>query len=780
MKKSLVMSFLLIVFFMLNPGNSSYATELSIVPSVANVKHKTSFTTEILVHDVVNCIGFEITLLFNNELICVKNIEIGNFFSDSFLVVQNILDCERGQIEYSALQFSKNNIGTGNLMTITWETMSKSGDAFISFNTYQLFDYGAEMINVSQAHNATINITPINTPPIAYGNEIFTHDDKHIYISLGATDFDNDELTYHILSLPTHGKVSLTGNAALYTPNTDYNGTDSFTFKVNDGNTDSNTAAITITVYPVGGILQAISQDVKITEDMPINITLTGYSPDSKPLTFQIIHQPVHGILSESSPYLTYTPDHHFFGTDCFKFIANDSISDSLSETISITVERSKTYELKLLGNVNATAFINSTSVLLPWNKQFQADQEVCIEVIPDSDWQFVQWQGDLQSSENPVCVILDQNKTITANMEIKTFVLSIQGSEPITINNALHILPFSKEFEIHTPITLESDSEFFRRWEGDINRYQRFYTFTINSDMAITAIFYPVTDWKTTIHLKRASEYCAFRDQSSVTIGTATHAYKIDAMPALPCLCCYMYLFDHIYDNAFPKIREDIRQSNILKHEWHIAALPRGENPHKNASISWDPLSFDPEGQYILKHYTGEILVSDMRKISEYELTHVYSYNYFTIVWQKSGTYSIHLQQGWNLISLPLTPSNTAISHLFPDYEAAYEYKNGAYHSVTHIKPGLGYWLKIPSEKTYAISGQPFLSYAVDLAEGWHIIGQSYNEIPTDNIYNTPIFRYVNGRYEQAFKLMPGFGYWWKLGSDQAKQFKLKEKHPF
>jgi hypothetical protein len=49
-----------------------------------------------------------------------------------------------------------------------------------------------------------------------------------------------------------------------------------------------------------------------------------------------------------------------------------------------------------------------STSVLLPWESHFQADQEICFEAIPETDREFINWTGDFQSNENPACVILD------------------------------------------------------------------------------------------------------------------------------------------------------------------------------------------------------------------------------------------------------------------------------------------------------------------------------------------------------------------------------------
>ena len=74
-------------------------------------------------------------------------------------------------------------------------------------------------------------------------------------ITLTATDPNNDPLTYSIVAQPQHGTLSPStpgGPARTYTPTSNYVGTDSFTFKANDGTTDSNIATVSITVQDTG------------------------------------------------------------------------------------------------------------------------------------------------------------------------------------------------------------------------------------------------------------------------------------------------------------------------------------------------------------------------------------------------------------------------------------------------------------------------------------------------------------------------------------------------
>ncbi len=92
-----------------------------------------------------------------------------------------------------------------------------------------------------------------NTPPTVEDQSVETDKGKPITITLGATDVDADNtLSFSIQSGPSHGTVTGEGssNAVVYTPEADYEGSDSFTFSANDGIEDSsNTGTVTITVH---------------------------------------------------------------------------------------------------------------------------------------------------------------------------------------------------------------------------------------------------------------------------------------------------------------------------------------------------------------------------------------------------------------------------------------------------------------------------------------------------------------------------------------------------
>jgi hypothetical protein len=93
-----------------------------------------------------------------------------------------------------------------------------------------------------------------NTPPVANDTSASTNEDTTVTITLTGSDADGDALTFSIVSGPSNGSLGAvistgpTSATVDYTPNTNYNGGDSFVFRANDGNggTDDATAAITI------------------------------------------------------------------------------------------------------------------------------------------------------------------------------------------------------------------------------------------------------------------------------------------------------------------------------------------------------------------------------------------------------------------------------------------------------------------------------------------------------------------------------------------------------
>jgi len=188
----------------------------------------------------------------------------------------------------------------------------------------------------------SITVNEANVPPVAETVSDSLEEDGSKTITLNANDSDipSNTITYSINSGVSHGTLgALTGNQVLYTPDADYNGDDSFTYKANDGSVDSNIATVNITVNPVNDEPTANSDSYDTDEDTAVLTTLTGDDIDGDSLSFNLIDTPTNGSLEVvSGTQLNYIPDTDYVGSDSFTFKANDGLVDSNVATISITI----------------------------------------------------------------------------------------------------------------------------------------------------------------------------------------------------------------------------------------------------------------------------------------------------------------------------------------------------------------------------------------------------------------------------------------------------------
>src|SRR3989442_1087698 len=220
--------------------------------------------------------------------------------------------------------------GTAPTVTYTPAANYNGPDSF----TYKAND-GTLDSNVA---TVSITVTALNGAPVANDQAVVTEEDTAKAITLGVTDPDSTTFTYTIGTPPAHGTLSGAAPTLTYTPALNYNGPDSFTYKVNDGTLDSNVGTVSITVTAVDDAPVATDQAVVTEEDTAKAITLGVTDPDSTTFTYTIGTPPAHGTLSGTAPTVTYTPAANYNGPDSFTYKANDGTLDSNVATVTITV----------------------------------------------------------------------------------------------------------------------------------------------------------------------------------------------------------------------------------------------------------------------------------------------------------------------------------------------------------------------------------------------------------------------------------------------------------
>ncbi|HEX8723298.1 MAG TPA: Ig-like domain-containing protein [Pyrinomonadaceae bacterium] len=199
---------------------------------------------------------------------------------------------------------------------------------------FKVFDGG----RYSNAATVNINVNPVNDAPAAAGQSVTTDEDAPRPVTLSGSDVEGGALSYVVVTPPSHGALTGTGADLTYTPAADYNGPDSFTFKVSDGAAESGEATVAVSVTPVNDAPAANQQGLLATEDTPARLTLSGVDVDGDALTYAVVAPPAHGTLSGEAPNLVYTPAPNYSGPDSFTFKANDGTVDSPAAAFSLVV----------------------------------------------------------------------------------------------------------------------------------------------------------------------------------------------------------------------------------------------------------------------------------------------------------------------------------------------------------------------------------------------------------------------------------------------------------
>ena len=193
---------------------------------------------------------------------------------------------------------------------------------------------------VSAPARVSIEVTPVNDAPVAKSQSVAVDEDGAVAIVLAGSDVDGDIVAYQVTAPPRHGTLGGDAPSLTYMPEVDYNGPDSFTFTVTDGDgTVSTPADVSITVTPVNDAPVAMSQSVAVDEDGAVAIVLAGSDVDGDIVAYQVTDPPRHGTLGGDAPSLTYMPEVDYNGPDSLTFTVTDGDGTvSTSADVSITV----------------------------------------------------------------------------------------------------------------------------------------------------------------------------------------------------------------------------------------------------------------------------------------------------------------------------------------------------------------------------------------------------------------------------------------------------------
>lgn len=158
-----------------------------------------------------------------------------------------------------------------------------------------------------------------------------------------------DVLHASLVTGPSHGSLVLdpNGNGYFkYTPDADYTGPDSFTYRSFDGMSYGNVATVNLTVQGIPIAQNDPAAGISYTSFGPNLVVAPGQgvlvndsSPNNAPLTARLIGLPSRGAVTlNPDGSFHYTATNGITGIDTFTYVANDGIYDSAPATVTVFI----------------------------------------------------------------------------------------------------------------------------------------------------------------------------------------------------------------------------------------------------------------------------------------------------------------------------------------------------------------------------------------------------------------------------------------------------------
>ncbi|ASZ13187.1 Ig-like domain-containing protein [Chitinophaga sp. MD30] len=160
-------------------------------------------------------------------------------------------------------------------------------------------------------------------------------------------DPDGDPMTVSAITVnPAHGVLTFNADGSFsYTPTQNYNGVDTFGYRVCDNNNACATSMVLITVTPVNDQPVTVADNYTVTEDISLNVSsvngvlVNDGDPDGDVLTAALVSAPRHGSVTlQANGGFIYTPAANFNGSDFFVYEACDPTGACVTDTAYLLV----------------------------------------------------------------------------------------------------------------------------------------------------------------------------------------------------------------------------------------------------------------------------------------------------------------------------------------------------------------------------------------------------------------------------------------------------------
>jgi hypothetical protein len=195
----------------------------------------------------------------------------------------------------------------------------------------------------------------MNAAPVAVADAYTTDEDTVLTVLAPGilendSDADGDEMTIFAVDDVSFGTLDWTLNGGfIYTPDAEFYGTDTFSYMLTDGEADSDTVVVTITVNPVNDYVTANDDEYETMAGVTLDVAAPGVLENdvlldpNETVTLEVIADPAGGTLTlNDDGSFTYVPNAGFIGVDTFEYQLTSTLPSKLlgefSDTAVVTI----------------------------------------------------------------------------------------------------------------------------------------------------------------------------------------------------------------------------------------------------------------------------------------------------------------------------------------------------------------------------------------------------------------------------------------------------------
>ncbi|MEE8307808.1 MAG: InlB B-repeat-containing protein, partial [Gammaproteobacteria bacterium] len=340
-----------------------------------------------------------------------------------------------------------------------------------------------------------------NTPPIAEACSVATQENTPKSITIAGSDENGDQLTYSVIAGPAHGQLSGTAPNLTYNPKTNFHGSDSFSFKVNNGEADSDVAVVSIEV-----------------ESATASVALKTYSLTVTAVDGSVTKSPNQASYNHGETVtLEVAPNEGYSFTNW----SGDLSDNANPATLLMDADKSVSAGFALKAYSLTVTAGDGSVTKSPAQASYNHGETVTLEAVPITGYSFTNWSGDLTGGTNPATLVMDTDKSVSAGFALKAYSLTVTA-----VDGSVTKSPVQASYDHGETVTMEAAPNAgyrFTNWSGDLSGSTNPATLLMDADKSVIAGFalkaYSLTATAVDGSVARSPAQAAYKHGETVTL---------------------------------------------------------------------------------------------------------------------------------------------------------------------------------------------------------------------------------------------------------------------